>query len=304
MLLELVGKKKTIISGRLGSKVTTESKNKVWAEIAKKINEINGKNDRAPQDLKKKWQNLVNTAKIKERRNKEKGRKTGGSEEQTLSTVEETALENDSATHIEGIDGRFKAINRSILFDFGMNIDPPISCSSPVIPRSVSDPAPETDGAKRVDNQRIGFVNTERSRAVYDSVVLCEDDENMDDDDTSHSPDVRNSLDLFDEDHLNTVVEIVAPTPSPQAALSPMQTAFPPHVVPSTPAAQTAEPSSAAQPITPGPIRSNRTVTRENLRREEFMEIIKRRDRLNELLASTNGILEEIRDELKKINWS
>ena len=61
-LLELAVKKKSILNGRLSSTVNADKKKRIWIGIAKDINGVNGQNDRSPQDLKKKWQNIINTA--------------------------------------------------------------------------------------------------------------------------------------------------------------------------------------------------------------------------------------------------
>ena len=65
-LLELAVKKKSILNGRLSSTVNADKKKRIWIGIAKDINGVNGQNDRSPQDLKNKWQNIINTAITKE----------------------------------------------------------------------------------------------------------------------------------------------------------------------------------------------------------------------------------------------
>ena len=116
LFLELAGKNKKIIEGRFSMTVSAEKKKKLWTDIAREVNGVNGQNNRTPKDLKKKYQNLLNIAKSKERKNNVTSRKTGGgpSEELPLSTVEQMALDNVSSVHVEGIDGGFDA-NRSIL---------------------------------------------------------------------------------------------------------------------------------------------------------------------------------------------
>ena len=96
--------------------MTAEKKKRIWAEISKEINGINGKNDRQPTELRKKWQNMITAARTKERLNKQSKRKTGGgpSEEVKLTTMEQMALDNISNVHIEGIGGGFEA-NRNEL---------------------------------------------------------------------------------------------------------------------------------------------------------------------------------------------
>ena len=61
---------------------------------------------------------------------------------------------------------------------------------------------------------------------------------------------------------------------------------------------QAAPPARSGQ--TPAnPIKSNRTFTRD-LRRAEFKELLERKDKLNELIAGTNGILMAMLEELRK----
>jgi hypothetical protein len=322
LLLELAGKKKKILSGRLSATLTSDKKKRIWVEIAKEVNGINGKNDRTPKDLKKKWQNLVNTAKTKERQNKETRRKTGGgpSEEQPLSAVEQMALQNVSAVQVEGINGGFEA-NRSILVDLVTELDSPLSSNSPIIDLSGIDDPHADRGSTGLNGQDLVDTIGEGLRAVYGNVAVNENDEDYDyqnGDDITLPPDspamghaTRHSLDLFDEDFAmnqpDASTQAANPDFSPPVnASSPAaRLASPPQAVPSTQVAQPACTSAQAaavgqpQPVTLGPIRSNRTVTRD-IRRTEFKELLQRKDKLNELLSNTNSILGEILNELKR----
>ena len=63
----------------------------------------------------------------------------------------------------------------------------------------------------------------------------------------------------------------------------------------------TARTAVTRQSTTPGPIRSNRTVTRD-IRCSEFKEILVRKDKLNELVGTLNVTMAQILEELKKLN--
>ena len=253
----------------------------LWTDIAREVNGVNGQNDRTPKDLKKKYQNFLNIAKSKERQNKVTSRETGGgpSEELPLSTVEQMALDNVSSVHVEGIDGGFDA-NRSILVGVDNEIGSTLSSISTIIALS-----PDREKVSQLNGQDLVGTIGEGLRAVYGSVQVGVNDADRfygdfssDDDQSTQPPDSPSEL-----------FGLSAPR-SPAVELIPTQAAEP---GPSTQAAQ------PAQPVTPGPIRSNRTVTRD-LRRQEFKEILQRKDKLNDLLSNTNNILLQILNELKK----
>ena len=313
LLLELAGKKKSILNGRLSSNVTADKKKRIWIEIAKEINGVNGFNDRSPKDLKKKWQNMINSAKTKERINKDSRRKTGGgpSEEVALTTVDQMALVNVSSVQVEGISGGFES-NRIRDLDRGS----PFTGDSPENDVLNTDLYHRGHDAANLGAGAIG----EGLRAVYGSVQILEDDdhdvrmlynsrfchlsgENDDDnviqadddgvcdgygDDDETQPPC--SPDLFDV-HLPAQAEVSRTEQSRRAEAS-----SPPPPVPEQTPLQPPGPST-----TPGPIRSNRTVTRD-VRRSEFKEILNRKDKLNELMSAHNVLLAQILEELKKLN--
>ena len=304
LLFELAGKKKKILNGRLSSNVTAQKKKTIWAEISREINGVNGQNDRTPAELKKKWQNMSTAARSKERLNKESKRKTGGgpSEEVPLTTIEQMALDNTSSVQIEGIGGGFES-NRNVMQSSEES--------------SIMDLQPNAEDVTSPGRNSDNLVETigEGLRAIYGSVQVRagEDDYHLyspiyasdNDDAPTLPPDSPNntyhSIDIFEREQLavpttqNQFADslVVAGTPLIQTVAASAPT------VSETQVDEAVLAHGPAQHTTPGPIRSNRTVTRD-LRRQEFKEILQRKDKLNELLSNTNSILTQILEELKK----
>ena len=322
LLLELAGKKKSILNGRLSSTVTADKKKRIWIGIAKEINGVNGQNDRSPQDLKKKWQNIINSAKTKERLNKDSRRKTGGgpSEGVALTTVDQMALANVSSVQVEGINGGFQS-----------NTIRDLDRESPFTGDSSGNNQLQTDfndisTGQHAANLRTGAIG-EGLRAVYGSVQIMEDEdaammyssrfchlsgENDEDDEmNADGESVCNDFGNDDETQPPSSPDLFAmhlPTQtgaSPSATSQQNETLLP---LPEQTPAQTpitARTAVTRQSTTPGPIRSNRTVTRD-IRRSEFKEILVRKDKLNELvgrgLGTLNVTMAQILEELKKLN--
>ena len=78
IVMKLAGKKAKTLNGRLSATITAEKKKKIWSEIARAANGINGINDRTWKDIRKKWQSTLSTARTKSRNNIQQRKKTGG----------------------------------------------------------------------------------------------------------------------------------------------------------------------------------------------------------------------------------
>jgi hypothetical protein len=63
LLLELVGKNKTVIESKETDFGTTDKKSKVWNAIAEEFNADSSVSSRNAKQLKKKWENLKHRAK-------------------------------------------------------------------------------------------------------------------------------------------------------------------------------------------------------------------------------------------------
>lgn len=134
LLLDLAGKKKSTLVGRLSAAVTIEIKTKIWNDIAREFNAIIRVGDRSSKYLNKRWQNVLPSAKGKERVNKLSRRKTGGGppEGVPLKTVELMAISSVPDVQLEGIDGNF----------FFLTLNTPIATRSEVVEVDDPDNAP------------------------------------------------------------------------------------------------------------------------------------------------------------------
>ena len=124
-------------------------------------------------------------------------------------------------------------------------------------------------------------------RAVYGSTIIAEDDSLQRG--NAAVPELYSSSDeetIAPEDaSFRTVDQLVA---SESESDEEQEQAAPP-----------AAPPARSGQTPANPIKSNRTVTRD-LRRAEFKELLERKDKLNELIAGTNGILMAMLEELRK----
>ena len=124
-------------------------------------------------------------------------------------------------------------------------------------------------------------------RAVYGSTIIAEDDSLQRG--NAAVPELYSSSDeetIASEDaSFRTVDQLVA---SESESDEEQEQAAPP-----------AAPPARSGQTPANPIKSNRTFTRD-LRRAEFKELLERKDKLNELIAGTNGILMAMLEELRK----
>ena len=129
IVMKLADKKAKTLNGRLSATITAEKKKKIWSEIARAANGVNGINDRTWKDIRKKWQSTLSTARTKSRNNVQQRKKTGGgpSEEKTLTAVEQMALDNMSTVQVQGIEGG------SDLNYMRLELDNEVRAKSPVV---------------------------------------------------------------------------------------------------------------------------------------------------------------------------
>ena len=207
------------------------------------------------------------------------------------------ALDNVSAVHVEGIDGGFDA-NRSILVGVDNEIGSTLSSISTIIALS-----PDREEVSQLNGQDLVGTIGEGLRAVYGSVQVGVNDADRfygdfssDDDQSTQPPDSPSELFGLSAPRTPAVELMPSQDTGSAAPVTQAVEPTPTQAVEPGPSTQAAQP---AQPVTPGPIRSNRTVTRD-LRRQEFKEILQRKDKLNDLLSNTNNILLQILNELRK----
>ena len=107
IIMREAGKVCSTLKGRFNPMVTNEIKQKTWEKITNQVNLLNGVGDRTWTNIRKKWQDIISSARKKTRDNLKDRRQTGGgpSVAEALTPVERIALESVAPVTVSGIDG-------------------------------------------------------------------------------------------------------------------------------------------------------------------------------------------------------
>lgn len=275
VLLREAGKHSKTLKGRFQPNCTNEIKHKKWMEISKLVNSIDGMGDRTWQHCRKKWQDLICTARGKYRNQLHESRKTGGgpSTAERLTRIEQIAIESVGEVSVMGITGGVDSNDTSYVSLLG---DSEISFDTPAAN------APESDST-----------TTSPSLFSQDQISPLPLFSNA----SSHNPFQNTSTPTLLHPvpvHLtNLNLKIRNRLIAPQLTAPPRLIHAPPTTAPQLVAPVLATPPSGqprtttprAPPAVPRlpPLQSNRTVTRD-LRRVEFKEMMKIQEENNKLM--------------------
>ena len=307
IIMREAGKHSYVLKGRFNQSVTSEAKQKTWEGITDTVNSVNGVGDRAWQNVRKKWQDTMSSAREKMRHNDHDRRRTGGgpSTAESLSSVERIAMESIAPVTVFGIDGGFDSNDPG----YSVNYGEAAQSSSGVNNVSVSAILAENSeilGESLSEDSQISF---NLDQPIVQPAAVHHTSSPTSSLDVHHRP--RSTSSSFfpsgssdDDSSLPLAADPAPPTPGPRIVtgiLRPQPRILFPQ--PRGPALQTPfrrpflQPRQIrAQPRQPGPrapsplvsaniprLQSNRTVTRD-IRKDEFKQLLKQHELTNKYL--------------------